>query len=65
VQGTKYMPPEDWRETTSVVEGSWWPALVEWLDERSGELGAPPAMGAPESGYAPIVDAPGTYVHQR
>ena len=30
-QGTKYMPPDEWRETTPVAEGSWWPALVEWL----------------------------------
>jgi len=65
VPGTKYMAPEEWRETTPLAEGSWWPALVEWLDERSGELRPPPAIGAPESGYAPIVDAPGTYVHQR
>ena len=65
IEGTKYIPPDEWRETTPVVEGSWWPELVEWLDERSGEMREPPAMGAPSRGYEPITDAPGTYVHQR
>jgi len=65
VEGTKYIPPEEWRETTPVEEGSWWPALAEWLDERSSETHDPPSMGAPSRGYAPIVDAPGTYIHQR
>ncbi|RIA55065.1 PHA/PHB synthase family protein [Dichotomicrobium thermohalophilum] len=65
VEGTKYIPPDEWRETTPVEEGSWWPALVKWLDERSGDLTEPPTMGASSKGYAPITDAPGTYVHQR
>jgi len=65
VEGTKYIPPEEWRETTPVEKGSWWPELVKWLDERSGDMREPPGMGAPESGYAPITEAPGTYIHQR
>ena len=65
VEGTKYIPPDEWRDTTPVEEGSWWPALVRWLDERSGEPTEPPSMGAPTNGYAPITDAPGTYIHQR
>jgi len=65
IEGTKYIPPDEWRETTPIEEGSWWSALIEWLDERSGEPTAPPGMGAPTSDYALIVDAPGTYVYQR
>jgi polyhydroxyalkanoate synthase len=65
VEGTKYIPPDEWRDTTPVEKGSWWPALVEWLDERSGEMTEPPGMGAPSHGYAPITDAPGTYIFQR
>lgn len=65
VEGTKYLPPDEWREKTPEVEGSWWPALVEWLDERSGEMRAPPGMGAPSKGYVPTTDAPGTYINQR
>ena len=34
------------------------------LVRRSGPLGALPAMGAPEAGYAPLCDAPSTYVLQ-
>ncbi len=65
VEGTKYIPPEEWRETTPVENGSWWPELVKWLDERSGDMREPPGMGAPASGYAPITEAPGAYIHQR
>ena len=47
-------------------DGSWWPAWAEWLAGHSaGEQASPPAMGAPEKGYAPLTDAPGTYVFQR
>jgi polyhydroxyalkanoate synthase len=34
-----------------------------WLNERSGEPLAPPAMGT-AAGYPPLTDAPGTYVLQ-
>jgi len=65
IEGNKYVPPEEWRETTPVKDGSWWPELVDWLAERSGAMREPPAMGAREKGYPPNADAPGTYVHQR
>jgi polyhydroxyalkanoate synthase len=54
-----------WREEAPEIEGSWWHALVDWLKERSGTLGKAPQMGAPDAGYRPIGEAPGTYVHQR
>jgi polyhydroxyalkanoate synthase len=56
-----YIDPEIWQSTTPARDGSWWPAWVEWLDARSGSLRAPPKMGA-GSAYAPLSDAPGTYV---
>ncbi len=65
IEGEKYIPPEEWRETTPIESGSWWPALVNWLDERSGAMREPPSMGAPSKGYRPIADAPGYYIHQR
>jgi polyhydroxyalkanoate synthase len=47
------------------MEGSWWPHWSAWLSERSDpQRVAPPAMGAPEHGIAPLGPAPGTYVHQ-
>ena len=64
-EGSRYIPPDDWRLEAPEVEGSWWLALIDWLDERSGEPVDPPRMGAPERGYPIVTNAPGTYVHQR
>ncbi len=57
-----YLDPEAWLRQTAPSEGSWWPQFAAWLEARSGELVAPPAMGAPGHGLAPLADAPGTYV---
>ena len=57
-----YIGPNVWFDQTPVVEGSWWPALVTWLDARSGKWRAPPSMGAAEKGLNPLDNAPGTYV---
>lgn len=64
-EADRYILPDDWRAEAPVHEGSWWPELAEWLDERSGEPVEPPQMGAPDQGLRPLEDAPGTYVHQR
>jgi len=58
----RYMDPDTWLETTPVQKGSWWPSWFAWLAGHSGERTAPPPTGAPEAGYAPLCDAPGTYV---
>ena len=57
-----YVDPEIWLGTTPVKDGSWWPEWVAWLDARSGPRGAPPKMGAGTGAYAPLSDAPGSYV---
>jgi polyhydroxyalkanoate synthase len=57
-----YVDPEVWAAETPRHEGSWWPCWSEWLTARSGEPVAPPPLGAPDAGYAPVCDAPGTYV---
>jgi polyhydroxyalkanoate synthase len=62
--GRPYVGPDEWYATTEPQEGSWWPAWERWLDARSGPPVPPPAMGAPEAGYAPLEDAPGRYVFQ-
>ncbi len=57
---------DEWFETTEPLPGSWWPTWSGWLKTHSSkERVAPPKMGAPEAGYAPIADAPGDYVLQR
>lgn len=60
-----YVDPERFMEETPVQEGSWWPALAEWLGDHSGVPVTPPGMGAPAKGLAPVGPAPGTYVFGR
>jgi polyhydroxyalkanoate synthase subunit PhaC len=57
-----YVDPEVWLTTTPVTDGSWWPGWVAWLDARSGARRAPPKMGTGAGAYAPLCDAPGSYV---
>lgn len=61
-EGEKYIDPETWRETTPVHKGSWWIVWQKWLAKRLGEKVPPPSMGAPEKGFCPLYDAPGSYV---
>ncbi len=58
----RYVDPDQWLTTATAKEGSWWPEWVAWLDARSSALAPPPTVGAPERGYPPLADAPGTYV---
>ena len=58
----RYVDPETWLVRAARKQGSWWPQWVAWLNARSGEPAAPPAVGAAAAGYAPLSDAPGTYV---
>lgn len=59
-----YADPERWMAEASPTEGSWWPALTDWLAARSGDPVPPPPLGSKDNGYPPICDAPGTYVFQ-
>ena len=60
--GEHYIDPEVWASEVPAKDGSWWPEWVSWLDRASGASEAPPPIGAPAKGYAPVCDAPGTYV---
>jgi polyhydroxyalkanoate synthase len=59
-----YLDPDSFVTNAPRKEGSWWPEWAAWLAARSGAPVAPPPMGAPAAGYAPLCDAPGTYVLQ-
>ena len=61
-EGDIYIDPDSWQASTVRQEGSWWPCWRDWLDRHSSKKTAPPSIGAPEKGYAPLADAPGTYV---
>ena len=61
--GMGYMDPETWLAIAPTRDGSWWPAWEAWLTAYSQhEMVSVPAIGAPDKGYASIVEAPGTYV---
>jgi polyhydroxyalkanoate synthase len=60
-----HLAPDDWMETATRHEGSWWPAWQQWLAAHTNGKGKPPAMGAPRKGYEILEDAPGQYVRQR
>jgi polyhydroxyalkanoate synthase len=57
-----YLDPDAWIAAAPRKEGSWWPEWLAWLERRSGAPVTRPEMGAATKGYAPICDAPGTYV---
>jgi polyhydroxyalkanoate synthase len=54
---------DDWFAGAEHHDGSWWTDWVAWLHPRSGERGAPPAMGS--ATYPPLAPAPGTYVLEK
>ncbi len=60
-----YMSPEAWQASAERQEGSWWPAWVEWLDQRSGKAVKPPKLGTGKAPFQAIENAPGSYVFQR
>ncbi len=64
--GDRYIDSDTWLTRASEAEGSWWPAWVSWLAERSdAERVPPPGIGAPSRGLVPLAKAPGVYVYQR
>jgi polyhydroxyalkanoate synthase len=54
--------PETWLASAERHEGSWWPAWIRWLSDRSGKPGPQPVLGASQKGYPILSDAPGSYV---
>ena len=63
-KGAPYTGPDRRMAETCPTEGSWWPALTDWLAKQSGEPTSPPPFESPDNGYPPLCDAPGTYVFQ-
>ncbi|EED35923.1 poly-beta-hydroxybutyrate polymerase [Luminiphilus syltensis NOR5-1B] len=61
-EGGKYIDADEWMEQEAPIEGSWWPAWDQWLDDHTSERVDPPAMGASRRGLKPLRDAPGEYV---
>nr|WP_207796646.1 alpha/beta fold hydrolase [Sphingomonas oleivorans] len=57
-----HLDPDNWLTAADDRTGSWWHGWASWLDRHSGAMTTTPDMGAPDKGYMPIADAPGTYV---
>ena len=55
--------PEQWLQSATRHEGSWWPDWSAWLSARSGAKGEAPTMGSAK--HPPLQDAPGTYVLEK
>jgi polyhydroxyalkanoate synthase len=64
--GEQALSNEAFLEQAELRQGSWWPTWAQWLAQHSSpQKVAPPTLGAPRRGYAPLDDAPGTYVRVR
>ncbi len=58
----KHSTPEEFRETGSVHNGSWWSHWLNWLSARAGsKVKAKKTLG--NASYKPLTPAPGTYIH--
>lgn len=61
----RYVDPDQWLVDATPKTGSWWPEWSAWLAGRSEAPVSPPSIGAAAAGYAPLADAPGSYVRMR
>jgi len=61
-EGENYLDPDRWFDITPVHDGSWWPKWQAWLAAHSSKRSSHPPIGNAKAGYAPLCDAPGTYV---
>jgi polyhydroxyalkanoate synthase subunit PhaC len=55
--------PEQWLQSATKHDGSWWSDWTAWLAAHSGEKDAPPALSSKR--HPPLANAPGTYVLER
>lgn len=64
-ENDSYLDPESWLHTAPQYTGSWWPAWIQWLDQRSGALVNPPQQPGKKSNFMVLTHAPGTYVVEK
>lgn len=62
--GALYTGPDGWLAQQEPKAGSWWPEWAEWLAAKSSGAAPVPQTGAPDKGFAPLAEAPGSYVFQ-
>ncbi len=54
------LSPDEWKDTASYTEGSWWPVWEKWLAKRSGKWVEARDVG--DESHPSLASAPGTYV---
>ncbi|GGC04364.1 class I poly(R)-hydroxyalkanoic acid synthase [Marivita lacus] len=54
------LSPDEWKDTASYTEGSWWPVWEKWLAKRSGKWVEARDVG--DESHPSLAPAPGTYV---
>lgn len=59
--GHGWVDPDEWLARAPMHEGSWWPAMHDWLRGHSGK----PVRAAPINPAHGVCDAPGDYVMVR
>ncbi len=60
--GGPYRDPQTWYETAELRLGSWWTTWEHWMARHSGKrIAARPIRE--RKGLAPLMEAPGSYVH--
>jgi polyhydroxyalkanoate synthase len=64
-EGDLHISAEKWLEQHPIQEGSWWPAWISWLNERSSSECVDAADRQSCLFEDAIGDAPGTYMLQR
>ncbi len=51
---------DEWHESATRHNGSWWEDWTQWSQKRAGDLVKPPPMGSER--YPALADAPGSYI---
>ncbi|MEQ1519166.1 MAG: alpha/beta fold hydrolase, partial [Usitatibacteraceae bacterium] len=55
---------QQWLESSTEVEGSWWPRWIDWLKLHSGRM-IPARTGLGSAEFKPTEAAPGRYVQEK
>ncbi len=64
-KGAAYQSPDEWLGAAELHDGSWWLAWAQWLEHHGTAVKVPAPSQAGNAAYPALMDAPGTYVHQK
>ena len=55
---------QEWLESSTEIQGSWWPRWAEWLKQYSGKM-VPARTVLGNADFKPVEPAPGRYVQEK